>query len=133
MPENNRQEELFSKKIRAGRRTYFFDVKATRSNDYYLTITESKRFMGDDGSPVYEKHKVFLYREDIDNFLQGLTESLESIKQLAANLPPAIREYREPEVKKTEPGELNTESEESKKEAPFSFKSPLDKPSSFTD
>ena len=73
------REEIFSKAIRAGKRTYFFDVKATRRNDYYLTITESKKRFGRDGKSFYEKHKVFLYKEDFEKFTEGLKESLEFI------------------------------------------------------
>ncbi|MBL0104260.1 MAG: DUF3276 family protein [Bacteroidetes bacterium] len=61
---NHQRDEVFSKSVRAGKRTYFFDVKSTKANDYYLTITESKKRVGDDGSPFFEKHKIFLYRED---------------------------------------------------------------------
>jgi len=73
------REEIFSKAVRAGKRTYFFDVKATRRNDYYLTITESKKRFGRDGKSFYEKHKVFLYKEDFEKFTEGLKESLEFI------------------------------------------------------
>jgi hypothetical protein len=70
-----RKEEVFSRVIRAGKRTYFFDVKATRSGENYLTITESKRrFDNEQGKFFYEKHKIFLYREDFDKFLTGLNE-----------------------------------------------------------
>jgi hypothetical protein len=74
------REEIFSKSVRAGKRTYFFDVKATRKNDYYLTITESKKRFNKDGHFFYEKHKIFLYKEDFDKFMEGLTESVEYIK-----------------------------------------------------
>ena len=67
-------EEIFSKVIRAGRRTYFFDVRATRANDYYLTITESKKFTHDDGSFHYKKHKIYLYKEDFEMFKDILNE-----------------------------------------------------------
>ncbi len=73
------REEIFSKAVRAGKRTYFFDVKATRRNDYYLTITESNKRFGRDGKSFYEKHKVFLYKEDFEKFTDGLKESLEFI------------------------------------------------------
>ncbi len=73
------QEEIFSKRVRAGKRTYFFDVKTTRSNDYYLTITESKRKYKEDGF-TYEKHKIFLYKEDFNKFMTALTESVDHIK-----------------------------------------------------
>lgn len=79
--ETNEREEIFSKAVRAGKRTYFFDVKATRRNDYYLTITESKKRYHKDGRFFYEKHKVFLYKEDFDKFADGLTESIQFIKE----------------------------------------------------
>lgn len=75
------REEIFSKAVRAGKRTYFFDVKATRRNDYYLTITESKKRYHQDGRFFYEKHKIFLYKEDFDKFIDGLVESVEFIKE----------------------------------------------------
>jgi hypothetical protein len=75
----NEKVEIYSKRVRAGKRTYFFDVKATRSNDYYLTITESKRRFKDDGF-VYEKHKIFLYKEDFDKFIEALKESIDHVK-----------------------------------------------------
>ena len=74
------REEIFSKSIRAGKRTYFFDVKATRGNDFYLTITESKKRFGDDGKFFYEKHKLFLYKEDFNKFMKGLTEAVDYVK-----------------------------------------------------
>lgn len=73
----NRQEEVYSKRIKAGKRTYFFDVKATRGNDYYITITESKRRQDGDG---YDKHKIFLYKEDFVKFLSGLNEAVDYVK-----------------------------------------------------
>lgn len=66
------KEEIFTKVVRAGKRTYFFDVKATRKDDYYLTITESKKRLGKEGKIFYEKHKIFLYKEDFDKFSEGL-------------------------------------------------------------
>lgn len=75
--DNREREEVFSKKVRAGKRTYFFDVKATRSGDYYLTLTESKKRL-EDGSFV--KHKIFLYKEDFEKFAEGLTEAVDYIK-----------------------------------------------------
>ena len=75
----NDREEYFSKKVKAGKRTYFFDVKATRSNDYYLTITESKRKVKDDGF-LYEKHKIFLYKEDFAKFVDALQEAVDHVK-----------------------------------------------------
>lgn len=80
---NYRDGEVFSKSVRAGKRTYFFDVKATKSNDYYLTITESKRrFNNDSGKFFFEKHKLFLYKEDFEKFSTGLSEAVEKIKAL---------------------------------------------------
>jgi hypothetical protein len=75
--ENREREEVFSKKVRAGKRTYFFDVKATRSNDYYVTITESKKRL-EDG--VFIKHKIFLYKEDFEKFAEGLKDTIDYIK-----------------------------------------------------
>ncbi|WP_108866972.1 PUR family DNA/RNA-binding protein [Aquimarina aquimarini] len=68
------KEEIFSKVLRAGRRTYFFDVRATKAGDYYLTITESKKFTNDDGSFHYKKHKIYLYKEDFMGFTEILNE-----------------------------------------------------------
>jgi len=75
--DNKEREEVYSKKVRAGKRTYFFDVKATRSNDYYITITESKKRL-EDG--VFVKHKIFLYKEDFEKFAEGLTDTVEYVK-----------------------------------------------------
>jgi hypothetical protein len=75
----NGKAEIYSKRVRAGKRTYFFDVKSTRSNDYYLTITESKRRFKEDGY-FYEKHKIFLYKEDFDKFIEALTNTLDHVK-----------------------------------------------------
>lgn len=68
------KEEIFSKVLRAGRRTYFFDVRETKSGDYYITITESKKFTNEDGSFFYKKHKIYLYKEDFSGFTQLLNE-----------------------------------------------------------
>ncbi len=73
-------EDIFSKPVRAGKRTYFFDVKMTKGNDYYLTITESKRIVGADGRFAYDKHKIFLYKEDFEKFTEGLQEVIDYIK-----------------------------------------------------
>ncbi len=75
---DNKMESIYSKRIRAGkRRTYFFDVRATRANDYYLTITESRKRFNDGG---YDRHKVFLYKEDFNKFLKALTETVDHVK-----------------------------------------------------
>src|SRR5690606_38186464 len=79
------RDEIFSKAVRAGKRTYFFDVKTTRGNDFYLTITESKRRYDQDGKFFYEKHKLFLYKEDFEKFAQGLTETIDKIAELRKN------------------------------------------------
>ena len=75
-------EDVYSKPVRAGKRTYFFDVKTTKgNNDYYLTITESKRRTNQDGSYVYDKHKIFLYKEDFEKFTEGLQEVIDYVKK----------------------------------------------------
>lgn len=73
------KEEIFSKVLRAGRRTYFFDVRSTKAGDYYLTITESKKFTNDDGSFHYKKHKIYLYKEDFSEFREILIEMTDYI------------------------------------------------------
>ena len=73
------KEEIFSKVLRAGRRTYFFDVRETKASDYYLTITESKKFTNEDGTFYYKKHKIYLYKEDFSEFKDILGEMLEFI------------------------------------------------------
>ena len=79
-------EDVFSKPVRAGKRTYFFDVKSTKgNNDYYLTITESKRRQDRDGSFIYDKHKIFLYKEDFDKFVEGLEDVIKFIRTNCLN------------------------------------------------
>ncbi len=73
------KEEIYSKVLRAGRRTYFFDVRATKADDYYLTITESKKFTNEDGSYHYKKHKIYLYKEDFAGFNEILQEMTDYI------------------------------------------------------
>ena len=96
----NGRNEIYSKKVRAGKRTYFFDVKSTRSNDYYLTITESKRKQKDEGF-FYEKHKIFLYKEDFFKFRDALNEAVEHITQelLDGYEPPMESEEKMAEAK----------------------------------
>ena len=81
MEENKDAEksEIFSQRVRAGKRTYFFDVKSTKANDYYLTITESKRRYKEDGY-YYEKHKIFLYKEDFNKFFEALQGTINHVK-----------------------------------------------------
>jgi Protein of unknown function (DUF3276) len=78
--EHRETNEVYSKRVKAGKRTYFFDVKATRANDYYLTITESRKKFKED-KQVYEKHKIFLYKEDLNKFIGALSETVEHIKK----------------------------------------------------
>ncbi|MCR9252869.1 MAG: PUR family DNA/RNA-binding protein [bacterium] len=99
MEENKEKgrDEIYSERVRAGKRTYFFDIKSTRSNDYYLTITESKRRYKDDGF-FYEKHKIFLYKEDFNKFIEALNNTVNHVKD---ELMPEVdftqfeREYEE--------------------------------------
>ena len=87
-------EDVFSKPVRAGKRTYFFDVKTTKgNNDYYLTITESKRRQEADGSFSFDKHKIFLYKEDFDKFVEGLQEVITYMKD---NLLKDVPEHNGP-------------------------------------
>ncbi len=97
------RQEIFSKAVRAGKRTYFFDVKSTRRNDNYLTITESKKRYHKDGRFYFEKHKIFLYKEDFDKFIDGLTESVDFIKSIKTELLPE-------ETLENSDGESNTDS-----------------------
>lgn len=76
-----RRDEIFSKAVRAGKRTYFFDVKATKADDYYLTVTESKKKFTEDGKFHFEKHKLFLYKEDFEKFAVGLYEAIDYIQK----------------------------------------------------
>lgn len=107
--EKNGREEIFSKVVRAGKRTYFLDVKATRRNDYYLTITESKKRFNREGRQYFEKHKVFLYKEDFDKFTENLHEVIEFIKEKNANTE--MLDKSEVEDVKPEVSEDNKEKE----------------------
>ena len=89
--------EVYTKVIRAGKRTYFFDVKTTRKNDYYLTITESKKRLGKNDKPFYEKHKIFLYEEDFEKFMIGLTDAVSYIDSEAISSVNTSRLYAETE------------------------------------
>lgn len=80
--ENDKSSEIYSKVIRAGKRTYFFDVKATKGNDLYITLTESKKTFNDDGRDNYQKHKIFLYKEDFEKFREGLDDVLNKIESM---------------------------------------------------
>src|SRR6056297_45750 len=103
------KEEIFSKVLRAGRRTYFFDVRATKANDYYMTITESKKFNNDYGSFHYKKHKIYLYKEDFAGFNEILQEMTDYILNEKGEEVISERhqknfkkEYEEEEEQKTE-------------------------------
>ena len=85
MEERHDREEIFSKRVKAGKRTYFFDLKATRAEDYFLTITESKKRFAEDGIFIFEKHKIFLYKEDFEKFLEALHDSFDKFKELMPN------------------------------------------------
>ena len=92
--ERTENQEIFSKAVRAGKRTYFFDVKSTRRNDLYLTITESKKRFHKDGRFYFEKHKVFLYKEDFDKFSEGLAEVINYIRSIKVE-PPVNEEEKD--------------------------------------
>lgn len=80
-PSDDGGEDVYSKVVRAGKRTYFFDVKATRGGDYYLTVTESRKRLGRDGTPIFEKNKIFLYKEDFAKFADGLADAVGYVKE----------------------------------------------------
>jgi hypothetical protein len=82
---NSEQNEIYSKVVRAGKRTYFFDIKSTKGNDLYITLTESKKSFGDEGEENYQKHKIFLYKEDFEKFREGLDDVLKKIDDLKNN------------------------------------------------
>ncbi|NOR27385.1 MAG: DUF3276 family protein [Lutibacter sp.] len=106
--EHLEQEEIFSQVLRAGRRTYFFDVRATKAEDYYLTVTESKKFTHDDGSFHYKKHKIYLYKEDFSEFNEMLKAATDYI--LTEKGDEVISERHQKDFKK--PSELKSETEE---------------------
>ena len=102
------REEIFSKVLRAGRRTYFFDVRSTKAGDYYLTLTESKKFTNEDGSFHYKKHKIYLYKEDFTEFSSILNEMTDYV--ISEKGEEVISERHQKDFKK----EDNTESTEEK-------------------
>ena len=93
--EQPEREEIYSVPVRAGKRTYFFDVKSTRGDDLYLTITESKKRFKDDGTFFYEKHKIFLYKEDFEKFSEGLNDAVSFIIENNGGAAPQTREQAE--------------------------------------
>ena len=109
--ESTEQEEIFSKVLRAGRRTYFFDVRSTKAGDYYLTITESKKFTNEDGSFHYKKHKIYLYKEDFMAFKDHVEEMMSFKKKKKGE--EVISERHQKDFKKTE----NTDSESTEDKA----------------
>ncbi len=123
MSENDmmEQEEIYSKVLRAGRRTYFFDVRATRAGDYYLTITESKKFTNDDGSFHYKKHKIYLYKEDFASFKENVEEMIDYI--INEKGEEVISERHQKDFKKEDGIDDNTENEfdDEKKKSTDSF------------
>ena len=125
MAENRDIEEIFSKSVRSGRRTYFFDVRSTKAEDYYMTVTESKRDFNEDGTPFYKKHKIYLYKEDFEKFKEALDEVSEYIikekgEEIITNsliqknqISENIAESKKENVESTKEPKFNTEKEKS--------------------
>ena len=113
------RDEIFSKVLRAGRRTYFFDVRETRAGDYYMTITESKKFNNDDGSSFYKKHKIYLYKEDFNEFRDCFKEISTFITDKKGS--EVISEKHQSDFKKDEYKSSYHESEPSNKEEGGAF------------
>ena len=126
MREKREIEEIYSKAVRAGRRTYFFDVRSTRAGDYYLTMTESKRDFNEDGTPFYKKHKIYLYKEDFGNFKDALSEFTDYIIKekgeeiISLARPESKEEEKTVEVEKEEKT-IEVEQEEKKEEPTTDF------------
>lgn len=121
------REEIFSKVLRAGRRTYFFDVRSTKAGDYYLTLTESKKFTNDDGSFHYKKHKIYLYKEDFSEFSSILNEMTDYVVNEKGE--EVISERHQKDFKKEE----YSESEIIKTEDKEDTKPTDNKPTDYTD
>jgi len=123
--ENYEREEIFSKSVRAGRRTYFFDVRSTRAEDYYMTITESKKFSNDDGSAHYKKHKIYLYKEDFDEFAASFKEVADFIfdkkgRDVISNTPSPKEDLNEnSDSEATSESEVTPESSEDVSDVKF--------------
>ena len=92
MDDYNKREEIFSQAVRAGKRTYFFDVKETKNKEYYLTLTESKKQFPEGKKPYFEKHKIFLYKEDFDKFAVAFKDAIKFIEERQPYTPPPPRE-----------------------------------------
>jgi hypothetical protein len=119
MAERVEQEEIFSQVLRAGRRTYFFDVRATKADDYYLTVTESKKFTHDDGTFHYQKHKIYLYKEDFTDFHEMLKKATDYIINEKGD--EVISERHQKDFKKEEPAAATTDSEDEETTSTESF------------
>ena len=128
------RDEIYSKSLRAGRRTYFFDVRSTRADDFYLTITESKRDFNEDGTPFYKKHKIYLYKEDFQNFKEHLNELTdyiikergEEIISLKDKETP-LEEIKTDETEEAEKVEKEEGEKEKKEESPVDEEIPAEK------
>ena len=114
-------EEIFSKALRAGRRTYFFDVRETKAGDYYLTITESKKFTNEDGTFYYKKHKIYLYKEDFAEFNSSLKETCDFIIENKGEEVISERHDKDFDIKKEkkEESESTDKKEEEEEEKDF--------------
>ena len=110
----NASEDIYSKILRAGRRTYFFDVRSTKAGDYYLTISESKKFTNEDGSFYFKKHKIYLYKEDFEGFSDLLNEMTQYI--LDEKGLEVISEIHQKDFQKEEHSNPKNEVEKSEKE-----------------
>jgi len=117
MKEHTEQEEIFSQILRAGRRTYFFDVRSTKAGDYYLTISESKKFTNEDGSFYFKKHKIYLYKEDFQGFSDLLNEMTKYIldeKGLEVISEIHQKDFKKEEHSESNKSEVSTEEKDSK-------------------
>ena len=115
-------EEIFSKALRAGRRTYFFDVRETKAGDYYLTITESKKFTNEDGTFYYKKHKIYLYKEDFAEFNSSLKETCDYIienKGTEVISEKHDKDFESKKVKKEDSEDQNQQEENVEEEKDF--------------
>ena len=111
------QEEIYSKILRAGRRTYFFDVRSTKAGDYYLTISESKKFTNEDGSFYFKKHKIYLYKEDFQGFsdlLHEMTKYILDEKGLEVISEIHQKDFKKEEHSESNKSEVSTEEKDSK-------------------
>ena len=111
--QGTKNDDIYAKVIRAGRRTYFFDVRSTKADDYYLTITESKKFTNEDGSYFYKKHKIYLYKEDFEDFKNALEETTDYIiKERGTEV---ISDKHQPDFEKQKEQENESDSQEAPK------------------